>query len=275
MARSNTATKVKAAAVGSNGGPGILADPQKVIQLARAAAGDWQLYRMALVCHRALLMEAMPTDVIVEVLIRGKRPPKDKDSPLEVIASKGLYLEPETGVVALPGENFFACVRDAGMYTKEGKARLSTREDSQVPAFLEVVDPYLPIFDPVAYKAAIAAGREPEPYKIDRAAFHGKNAEAMQAEMEKAGWTVDVRRGQMKDQKKTTVGIVRPRFDHWLIRPTIAFDRQAIAEQTLIQLLINAGKRCGLGSFRARGGFGKFDLVEWEALGPAPAAAEF
>lgn len=60
----------------------------------------------------------------------------------------------------------------------------------------------------------------------------------------------------------------RPRFDVWNTEFEITIDDNFLDANTALEILNDAGKRSGIGSFRVqRGGyFGQFQVTEWKEL---------
>lgn len=77
---------------------------------------------------------------------------------------------------------------------------------------------------------------------------------------------VDVRKGT--NHKAGAVCVCRPRFDRWNCKFTVEIDSDLISEETALQILQDAGRRAGIGSFRVSksGWFGKFDVVHFKPL---------
>lgn len=77
---------------------------------------------------------------------------------------------------------------------------------------------------------------------------------------------VDVRKGT--NHKAGAVCVCRPRFDKWGCKFTVEIDSDLISEETALQILQDAGRRAGIGSFRVSksGWFGKFDVIYFKPL---------
>jgi hypothetical protein len=75
---------------------------------------------------------------------------------------------------------------------------------------------------------------------------------------------VDIRKAT--NHQKGAVAVCRPRFDRWKARFTMAVDDSILAPEMAHEILNDAGKRSGIGSFRvSRGGyFGQFRVTEWK-----------
>ncbi len=77
---------------------------------------------------------------------------------------------------------------------------------------------------------------------------------------------VDVRKGN--NHQRGAICVCRPRFDSWSADFTVEIDNELIDQATANQILIDAGKRSGIGSFRvSKGGiFGQFQVTEWKKI---------
>lgn len=74
---------------------------------------------------------------------------------------------------------------------------------------------------------------------------------------------VDIRKAT--NHLKGAVAVCRPRFDKWQTEFNVTLDTDLISQETAHQILSDAGRRVGIGSFRvAKGGyFGQFQVTEW------------
>jgi hypothetical protein len=77
---------------------------------------------------------------------------------------------------------------------------------------------------------------------------------------------VDIRKAT--NHQKGAVAVCRPRFDRWKLKTTISVDTSLVSEDTILEMLNDAGKRSGIGSFRvSKGGyFGQFSVTKFEEL---------
>jgi hypothetical protein len=202
-----------------------------------------------------ILMDRM-TDETLEVLRTGVRPDKPRDVPARSVAREKIYRETyndgngtPNGPIGFPQEMLFSCFVGAGRNVKHGKKLISTAKTTTLPDFLTILEPFLPLTN-----------------------LNGKKSEDDY-------WTVDRRRGRLKDG--TAVCIVRPRFKEWEFSFTLEYDEKKVDESVIRALVVNAGSTQGLGSFRpnCRGPFGRFEIVEWKKLSngdgaPAPKKAK-
>lgn len=72
---------------------------------------------------------------------------------------------------------------------------------------------------------------------------------------------VDVRKAT--NHQKGAIAVCRPRFDKWKVKFDIELDSDLIDTSIALQMLQDAGRRSGIGSFRvAKGGyFGQFEVT--------------
>ena len=77
---------------------------------------------------------------------------------------------------------------------------------------------------------------------------------------------VDIRKAT--NHQKGAVAVCRPRFDKWKTKTVIVIDDDLISPETALEMLNDAGKRSGIGSFRvSKGGyFGQFQVTKFEEL---------
>lgn len=77
---------------------------------------------------------------------------------------------------------------------------------------------------------------------------------------------VDVRKAT--NHTKGAIAVCRPRFDRWKAKFHVNIDDTVISVPLAQQILEDAGKRSGIGSFRvSKGGyFGQFRITEWKEV---------
>lgn len=75
---------------------------------------------------------------------------------------------------------------------------------------------------------------------------------------------VDIRKAT--NHQKGAVAVCRPRMDRWKAKFQVQIDNSIISEETALQILEDAGRRSGIGSFRvSRGGyFGQFQVTSFQ-----------
>lgn len=77
---------------------------------------------------------------------------------------------------------------------------------------------------------------------------------------------VDVRKAT--NHQKGAIAVCRPRFDQWGFEMSVHLDDELCSPEMFLDILNDAGKRSGIGSFRvSKGGyFGQFQIVEFKEL---------
>lgn len=191
-----------------------------------------------------LMMAKMGEDVLENVLIRGDRPRKAPDRPLEDMAADCLYTGPN-GELGIPAENLFASLVEAGTLIKfDTKRSISTRDASLMPSFLSIQETFLPLTNLVDVQDPKSTSGATRP------------------------WVVDIRRGQLSDG--TAVAIVRPKFNTWGLEVNLSLDLTdtPMTEDKVRDLVKKAGRAKGLCSFRpgCKGPFGQFEIESWEVV---------
>lgn len=68
--------------------------------------------------------------------------------------------------------------------------------------------------------------------------------------------------------KAGKVPVARPLFEDWRIAFTVAIDESIISPEVAHQILEDAGRRAGIGSFRVSksGHFGQFSVISWREM---------
>lgn len=163
---------------------------------------------------------------------------RQKGTPKEE-AEKKTYRTPD-GKLYLPGPNLQAALIEAGRSVKVGKRQLSTASSSQVPAFLIVVEPEIPLLaDGEPIKEFVADSRPVVvPSTGGRIVCH------------------------------------RPRVDEWELEFTLDWDDSEFNENIVRELVDRAGKNIGLCEFRPsrKGMFGRFVVTSWKVEKQSKAA---
>jgi hypothetical protein len=77
---------------------------------------------------------------------------------------------------------------------------------------------------------------------------------------------VDVRKAT--NHQRGAVAVCRPRFDDWKCLFEVAIDEGLIAPEIVLEMLNDAGKRSGIGSFRVSksGYFGQFSVTNFQEM---------
>jgi len=79
-------------------------------------------------------------------------------------------------------------------------------------------------------------------------------------------YEVDIKKAT--NHRAGAVAVCRPRFDDWSCEFDIAIDDDILPQETALQILEDAGRRAGIGSFRvSKGGYyGQFAVTKWKEL---------
>lgn len=77
---------------------------------------------------------------------------------------------------------------------------------------------------------------------------------------------VDIKKAT--NHQKGAVAVCRPRFDRWKLKTSFVIDTDLASPETVLEMLNDAGKRSGIGSFRiSKGGYyGGFVVTEFKEL---------
>lgn len=88
----------------------------------------------------------------------------------------------------------------------------------------------------------------------------GENGEPL------VNFEVDIRKGT--NHQKGAIAVCRPRFDRWQCEIDVMIDDELASPDTVHEILNDAGKRSGVGSFRVSkgGSFGQFRIVEFNEV---------
>lgn len=161
----------------------------------------------------------------------GRKKDKEEQTPRE-IAEKYAYKRPD-GTFYIPAEYIigaFAYV--AGDYKQKNSARKSIKSIAKG------------IFRPTS----------------DSLDLKKKSGEVI------TSFEVDVRKAT--NHQKGAIAVCRPRFDEWTAEGEFTVDDALVSMETVQQILEDAGRRSGIGSFRvSRGGyFGQFRIEEFKEL---------
>lgn len=178
-----------------------------------------------------LLQHRMTEDQLFGLL--GAKTQKNKDleekTPRD-IAESHAYKCQKTGKFYVPAEYITGAVATvAGDYKQKNSARRSLKAVARG------------VFRPVAGQIDLL-GDDDKPVK---------------------DFEVDVRKGT--NHQKGAVAICRPRFDRWRLSFEATINDTIVSEQTIHQMLNDAGMRSGIGAFRvSKGGvFGSFRVTKF------------
>jgi len=75
---------------------------------------------------------------------------------------------------------------------------------------------------------------------------------------------VDIRKAT--NHLKGAIAVCRPRFDKWNCKFSVQVDDSILEPEVALEILQDAGRRSGIGSFRVNksGYFGQFSVLEWK-----------
>ena len=143
-------------------------------------------------------------------------------------AARKLYAD-EAGNLFVPAVNVFSCLIAAGRFHKAGKNKLTTQRTSLIPA--------------------------------------GMSIEQLICPLETKDWSVDSR-AVVNPATGGRMICHRPMLEKWSLSFTLEIDAEMFSLDLAERLLIDAGKRIGLGDFRPerKGPFGKFDVLEFKEV---------
>lgn len=84
-----------------------------------------------------------------------------------------------------------------------------------------------------------------------------------ESEVPLTNFEVDIRKAT--NHLKGAVAVCRPRFDRWQCELEVMIDDELASPETVHEILNDAGKRSGVGSFRVSkgGSFGQFRVIEF------------
>ena len=180
-----------------------------------------------------LLQHRMPEDVLFSLLgaKSEKKKPVEDLTPRQ-IAEKHVYKTAE-GQYYVPVEYFVGAFKHcASDYKQKNTSRRSLKTVAGG------------IFRP-AQEAGILSDED------------GKVIESFEVDIRKA-----------TNHQKGAIAVCRPRFDKWKTKFKVNVDDTIIDPKVALEILTDAGKRSGIGSYRvSRGGyFGQFQVTEWKEV---------
>jgi hypothetical protein len=197
---------------------------------------------------KPLLMDQMPPNDVVNVLIRRQRKAPQTDLELAEMAAPKIYRDDEDGAIIVPERMLIASLKYAGKFVKLDARRKVTdaKGASAIFAFLTIMDDRIML-------------------------LNGDGVPATDDD-----WKEQVDKGRLKDG--TACGIVRPAFKDWAIELTLEVDltdADGMTMEKVKDLFKRAGRRAGLGAFRPNcgGAYGQFVVEEWELIDDAQSVA--
>lgn len=152
--------------------------------------------------------------------VGGKGQPRDQ-------AERKLYVSEASGTPVVPGPNLFRCIIDAGKFFKNGKSKVTTLNNSLIPACVTI-----------------------EEFEIE--IVHTNP------------WEVDTRAVRIPSTGGRILAH-RPCFHDWALEFSLTLDEDVMSEALLREIVDSAGKKIGLGDFRPdrKGPFGRFVVTSW------------
>lgn len=174
-----------------------------------------------------LLIHAIPASALFPGASTAAVDSGEKLTPLQE-AKASLYLGSDGTTPVLPVANLYKAIIEAGTFHKVGKRQITTRDRSLVPSFLWIDGEDMKI-------------ESPEPWAV-----HSRMV------------TNEATKGKVPSH--------RPRWDKWHVSFVLSVDQSECSEKLARTLVNDAGRRIGVGSFRAerKGTFGRFSVTRWE-----------
>lgn len=187
-------------------------------------------YNVHLDMGSPLLINRMTEDAVVDLMAPkgAKKKIKFYGTPREE-AEKKVYRRHD-GVCMFPTENIVQAFKYAAAEYKQGNSRKSFK--TIAASIFTPTDEFIPL--------KTKSGKEVLDFEVD------------------------IRRGN--NFQAGAICVCRPRFDDWSLEFDVELDTDLIDETLTLQILQEAGRRSGLGSFRiANGGrFGKFYVTSFK-----------
>ncbi|MBI4127655.1 MAG: hypothetical protein HY459_01145 [Parcubacteria group bacterium] len=192
-------------------------------------------YRVRCRFFKPFLMEPMDDDTLEGLRTKTSKP-KRRDLTVQQEAEAKFYPD-EEGRIGFPGINLLASLREGGTLTKyDAKRNISTKEETLLPGFLTIEEEFIPLHDGDGNHV----GEVP--------------------------WRPDKRKGN-NPKDGVAVCIVRPRFEAGTgFDVTIQVNEGEINLNRIQELFAKAGAYKGLGGFRKKGDFGRYEVVTWEKV---------
>jgi len=189
-------------------------------------------------------LSAPMTEETLKSLITGVSVQRDKEwNPEKTAGDKVIWSPNGKKEMGIPQDYFYSCFMEAGRYVKsglQGIKNVSTATSSTLPSFAWINEEFLPFTNNKKLKGG-----------------NGKKG---------IEWTPQIKRGVHDNRgKKTAICVIRPRFPEWGVKMSMTLDTSMCDITTLIEVVMVAGKRIGVGAWRptCRGPFGRFKLTKW------------
>lgn len=192
-----------------------------------------KIYRCKIEGKTALMQHKMPEDVLFSLLGTKSSRKKDKEphTPRQ-IAERHVYQNPKLEFYVPTDHIMGAISHVSGDYKQKNSIRKSL-------------------------KSLIAGVVRPV---ADQAILETRKGKAIK------DFEIDIRKGN--NHQKGAVAVCRPRFDDWATEFQLEIDDNLVHPDTVCEILNDAGKRSGIGSFRVQKGgyFGQFIVTEWNEV---------
>lgn len=156
---------------------------------------------------------------------------KIKDKGLMPEESAELYAyRREDGELYVPGKALYACIVNGGKYHKLGKNKITTNKSTLIPVGIILLT-----------KECLIGTKE---------------------------YTIDSQSAVNNALGGARIMVHRPCFNEWSIEFILSIDTVEFSEKLVQDIIKDAGKRCGLLSFRPerKGVYGQFEITKWEEV---------
>jgi hypothetical protein len=178
-----------------------------------------------------ILMNPKTPELLLELAKLRQKEVDDEGVQLKDRAAKKIIRNPRDGKIGIPLIYFTACLDQAGREVKSGTRKISTEKKTTIFRFLDFPDSFFP--------------------------FEDQNAE----------WEADIRGGSGGGQRgsaKIAVAIIRPLFPVWSVIVTVDINTKECSLSVAKKLFAIAGRDVGIGDYRAKSNFGKFEITAWQ-----------
>jgi hypothetical protein len=173
-----------------------------------------------------LMCHAFGNEAAIKASSRKSATFKGAKDKAREIAEKGLYLK--DGKPVIPQTNMLRCIADGGFFHKAGKKQVTTKDSSLVYSCVELSPEFIPII-------------HTRPWEV---------------------WSGPI----VNQNTKGRVLAYRPIFYDWALKFKISLDDTVFDADFLRDIVDDAGKKAGLGSWRParKGPYGRFKVVLWD-----------
>lgn len=206
-------------------------DPDSVLDEFRPT----EIYRVKMRLRSikdGLLMNPKSPELLLELAKLRQKEVDDEGVQLKDRAAKKIIRNTKDGKIGIPLIYFTACLDQAGREVKSGPRKISTEKKTTIFRFLDFPDSFFPFED------------------------------------QNAAWEADIRGGSGGGQRgsaKIAVAIIRPLFPVWSVIVTVEINTKECSLSVAKKLFAIAGRDVGIGDYRAKSNFGKFEITAWQA----------